>query len=500
MKEASTEHIYSYGELLGRLLKEYGVSVSNLRLKLKLSSRTTIVRIINGECRPNTVERFHRLITAHRVLLPFTDGDLDALSAALEITCSGKLTALINRGLRDLISGKGRSGTAGNDGSDEHKDKLARLFGDYRSCDKAHICIVNCCTEAVIDSLISLKRLLSDEDAKRYEIRHFLSGKSRDGSGIGRLLRLSPLLTWECYRAVCPAGAASRSDAPESLEKSGSDEPFGSLTNYIIVLCERDGRVSADLIHPLDPENPTGVFGIGDERLCGYLRQFFDSMERRGDAVNMVLGVSVSPDMSALDAGSRLLEDAEQSWQTILLKPDICINQLSPDIVRRVLNDSPVPLDPTALEALLEVQRRRYENYLDPSRHEVIILSRSGLERFAETGILSDHPVGAVPLERQEIIRALTDLLEAERHIGGFYVYVSEISIGCSIKLCGDDMLFISEVDSPSGFGLIRSAAVVGMLTDYIFSRFIPESSMSREDSRKFIAGLIAKLREPVCE
>ena len=487
MNEYGKVNFYGYGELLSKLLHENNISISNLRFKLKLSSRTSIVRILNNECRAETVRRFHRILTEHRALLPFTDADYDSLTSALEITCGGRFSALVNWRMQRLV-----------DGDEPEGDPVPPLTGQllsYRGADEVRVYIVNCCSEPVADALIRLKRELSDEDSRRYSIRQFLRNVRGERLSVG-FLRLYPLLTWECYRALYDKNRPEPSGSADALEPPAAYDEFDALTNYIVVLCKKGGTTRADLLYMSDKHNPDGVTGISDRTLCEHLRRFFGSLEERSTVLNTVIDLSMSPDGKSLESGSRLLMEAESSWQTILLKPDVCVNQIPPDIIRRVLNDSPVSPEPAALEALLEIQRRRYETYLDPSRHEVIILSREGLEGFAETGMLTDHPIGAAALKPDEIIRVLSDLVEAERHIGGFYVYVADRKIECSVKLCGTDRLFISELGHPGGICLVKSSAAAKLLTDYIFTRLIPGQAMSREDSIRFICGLIDRLRD----
>ena len=85
------KHIQTYGEALKQLLSDYDLSISALCMRLQLSSRTLISRVINGTCRPDTVTGFHDKLTAAANTPPFTAEDYAALVAKMfagEVTVS----------------------------------------------------------------------------------------------------------------------------------------------------------------------------------------------------------------------------------------------------------------------------------------------------------------------------------------------------------------------------------------------------------------------------
>ena len=481
------KHIQTYGETLKQLLSDYDLSVSALCMRLHLSSRTLISRVINGTCRPDTVTGFHDKLTAAANTLPFTAEDYALLKQALDVTRSGKPYYLLQARLDRILSGGALLEQPLCSAEDEALT-FDMLLAQAAAAEEAHILVLNCSVRPVLGALT---RFLASPHGCT-EVRQYLHTDTSPEALAFSLLSVLPLLTspdYRCLRVADDYGVINRRSDPEDFSAASAD------ANRILI-CRRTGdEYYTDALTLIAPDRFVSALSIAGETLYTYQLNLAARMEECYQPVCTV--IPDKSDFASFLTAMEALSEAEQNWQSILFKPDVCVHQLAPAIMARVLGDSPaLALTKEEIAGIVKVQEARYAAYRDRRRHEVLILSKPGLRRFAETGLLSDHPEGVVPLSREEIRQVFEDILACMRGIGGFYMYVmrdEDFVPACIVKSYGDSTLSVSACGGGQ-LCIVRSRPETQFVNSYLLNTFIPCHAMSAAETEDFLAHLMESI------
>ena len=107
------------------------------------------------------------------------------------------------------------------------------------------------------------------------------------------------------------------------------------------------------------------------------------------------------------------LKNMEYNRGCFLIKAEMCLHMIPPDIQLHALQEGPMANYPgltEALPTLYELEKVRFENNRDKKKHQYYLHTEEGLRHFMETGMESDHFWGFrafTPEERCTILRGL---------------------------------------------------------------------------------------------
>jgi transcriptional regulator with XRE-family HTH domain len=236
-----------------------------------------------------------------------------------------------------------------------------------------------------------------------------------------------------------------------------------------------------------------------DAGLQNYTERFTDSAVRR------------------LNEGELLAEiDAAEQYDTMLIKPDIGYQQISPEAYRMMRDRCLDSLGTEAIIGLGEIapnmdaasaadyfigyEARRFA--YSQEHNQMNICSMAGMRRFARSGLLSGHMPGMPRLSKDELRVVLTTLRErsADPH-DPYQLYLTRRDMcgrNFMIEASGDGSVFTELNDSRKGllFGSVslRKQELARVLFDYARHWQIPRYAVSAQEADRFLGKLIEEL------
>lgn len=109
------------------------------------------------------------------------------------------------------------------------------------------------------------------------------------------------------------------------------------------------------------------------------------------------------------------LKNMEHNHGCFLIKAEMCLHMIPPDIQLCALKEGPMADYPgvdEALPTLYELEKARFENNRDKKKHQYYLHTEKGLRHFMETGMESDHFWGFRPFTPEERYATLRELYE----------------------------------------------------------------------------------------
>lgn len=421
----------TFGSVLSQILSENDLSMSELTRRLGMKSRTTLSRIMRDETTYETTAHFrNRLIAAHVVRL--SDADLERMEQALERKRLNDSAYRINRAMEQLLREHKSSTEPLNVRGIEGVSTFDALAQRYSRGRDVQILLVGLCDRRITGALSEAAATAT----QGFEIRHDIFHLDDAVDTIEHVDALLPILFSPHYTA-CMAD-----------EAHANRRPFpGDM-----LLCRFIDADGQQQYHQLVMTEPSLLSGIAyqDSAALDYWRSVIDACDRSLPPLKTRFAARNAPeDYLTYTENYRQLE---YDCNLYMLKPDVPINFVSPEIMMPVILSSFVEnnfIPAEHLEAMTRqfarIHRQRFEHFFHRRRVTHNVFSQKAMLAFAETGYQTDHFFASRPYTPAERAQILSNLLEAETDNPYFNVYFSR----------DDELIHSAEISCYEGKGTL---------------------------------------------
>lgn len=492
--------IQPYGAALRSVMQERGLSMSALQERLHLPSRTTVTRIVKDACKYSTMLEFHNNLYRTRAELPFTKADYQRLEEALEVSRYGWHRYLAVKRMDYLFTGDksyyradnsrcaNSSGAADNDGK-----SLTEVLQSVLSWPDIRVVVVNAMFDFVTQALQTMLRAAAARPNCRVVVEHYVLTEKNDDKNLYNFTALYPLLSEPNYTCYVSTKSIATYTTGNYMDE------FYATENYIMLLKSNGIGFSSDRINLYSRTDFSGIFNTTGMTLYQYEMMHFRKLRQHYSP--FAASITERSDPKDLLTLCALFEETERAWQSILIKPDLCISQIEPEILTDMLKDAQylglAPDDP-AVQTLIDLQVKRYSYFTSPRHHNITIISRQGLNRLVETGRWTDQPAALRALRRDELKRTLKQLVHLAETISGFCIYLmrDELNLSdCYFKVCGENALWAGrQGPGENTLRLIQRADIVRLFRDYVVGELVPNLTYSGAETLEYLKRVIAGL------
>lgn len=391
-----------FSQCLAALIQERHLTISECARMLGYKSKTTLIRVLQGQAGLSAVTRvYHDL--AHHLLPALTDEELSRLEAAYLALKNGPLQASAHREMWNLLKS---IPPEKNDlplvGSDE-TTTLSELLG--RLAQSGHPLRALLIGPGCPDILVPLT-----ESARTASLtlEHYFS-TDMEATAIIRGVAMALALL---HNPGCTAFTLDH--PPAELAEAG-------------LLLLTDGVTEAE-IHFDSPDSGHLLFTENRE-------SYWKAALAQASCQPIRCIKSSDPEsLISFTDNYRRLEEKRNLYK---FKPDLCINYIRENIVKAAFEDGyralgqPIPRQ--AIDVLLPLQKKRYDNLISQKRASHLVLSERAMRSFAQTGRLSDHPFMLRPfsvMERIEILSLCINELETNPF---YHIYLLNEEDDCNL-------------------------------------------------------------------
>lgn len=450
-----------FGEALNKVMRSHSCSVSALAQRMNLKSKTTLVRILNGQCLYESCARFFEQLTSQQIL-PLSNEELHSLKEALQVSRTGPQIYQANCAIRNLLFQNPSlgnpiriEGLAEVDSYDQFIDLVLR----FRKVDAL---LFSLCDRRIIRGLMRLAHTLGSE---RFSIYHCWKTDPRAVRSISNMEAVIPILFSPCYSAYTAEEGASNSVWPFNSEMMlfKCEREDGSLSWFHLVRMNQDLLACIFSARQADYE----LWFRLAQMNAGLLSPVKTNFQRLDNADSL---------RSYIDYTENYLE-LENNRHIYALRQDIPINFISPDILYPiVLSCFPASFSSPKLDAcvseLKHIHQLRYDNVFRKKKVTHSIWNQEAMLCFASTGQQSDHFFAIRPYTPEERIKILTHVMEENQNNPYFNIYFSN----------GNEIIRSADLIYFEGAGLLLANAYTSynlaeahsetLITDAAFSEY----------------------------
>ncbi|MBQ8537666.1 MAG: hypothetical protein IJ461_09725 [Clostridia bacterium] len=393
-----------FGAQLKTILKNRGVSASQLSRLMGFKSKTTLFRVLNDEVTYASLQSFWRKMT-QRQPLPLTQEEWSQLEQSLNVSRQGLEACALNQAMHELL----------HPSQQPFEDIPVRCFGQdaprvqslrelmrfYRQSPRVHITLVNC-TQS--DLLRLICQSLSPESM---QIHHLLNLNDTLLDTVRSIGACLPLLPYACYTPYA-LSEPLRSSELFVIFHNGEGQ---WETHYFLFTAQGELCMMASR----DKDFPSFWKAALQDPLVPFLQP-----------LKVVLGPLSAP--SDFVGFIQRYYELEKERALYSIKPDVPINFIHPDLlvdaVREGLNKNGAsPVDETLISDLYDIQLKRWQNFFEKRKVTHVIFSKEAMIRFARTGRQTDHFFVMRPYTAKEREAILTFLWEQAQSNPYFNLY-----------------------------------------------------------------------------
>lgn len=376
--------------VINALLKDRGLTLSELTMQLGYQSKTSLVRIMKKQANQRALNTFVKRLKER---LDLSEAELARLTEAMECLhwqedyASSKEMLRLLRGempsdrdvtLEDAVSGE-----------------CSVLKDRYANATDIRITLLNCQYVPMFGMLLDLVR------SKGARIDHFMMLPEDSEHVIHALGALIPLIYEKNYAGYSYRGG--KTAAAHGL--LGADLMLVSCRNASGELCEDMIVFYGDSHGFVRTECQPGVM----LRMTGvYCENFVPVKTVYFQTEGMDSYVQFCIDYAKL----------EHNRSVYKIKPDVGMEWIPEDILISALQEGSLDLSAISdlVEKFREIYRERVRNIYEKRRPSRLIMKRSAMLRFAHTGRLSDHFWAMRPFTPAERVRIFSLLKEQMEH------------------------------------------------------------------------------------
>ncbi len=389
--------VQTFDRSLSALMKKHRITISDLTRRLRIKSNTTLSRVLHAECSTQAAETFYQQLV-NAIPTVFDAAELRELERALEVTRIGLPAYCANQEMWQLLENETPPSTPfpiesyGNG----RFTTTTQLRAFYKTVKNATLHIISSLTYPLFSEMRDL--IVELAPARNIQVHHYFSLDGDDSQIIHAIRMALPALNlpdYYGYKMNRPATLdkefLSQSHAVAQFERA--DGSFG--THVIVFVANRC------LLYENDEKN--GIYDMMVRRIQEQGRWYApikeeNAAERQADVL--------------LSAKRIYLQEKDRSIYCI--KPDIPLSAFPYEMIGELLSDnsSRTAMSGAMVAELKWIHMQRNRNIFEKKSPSHYILQRSGLRRFAETGIMHSQPPG---LRSQTIPERITTLSECLR-------------------------------------------------------------------------------------
>lgn len=416
MRQPRFEPIVDFGTCLRQILREKGISASELARLTAYKSRNSIFRILDSEGGHGArAAFFDRLL--EKDCLQLSARERAQLAQALEVSRVGASGFLSNCLLREMLMGNEEFEIEetprlvyARKGDDEDFGALLRRYASGR---KLTLTILGCCDRWIFEALRTY--LLEPGAPCRLKVEHFFY--TGGDEIIKSVSAIQPMLYARCYTAYCiDPGCFTRER--EQIYRN----------NWMIARWEDADGIAYEHLLVMTDHAQMHLFDGSGMSTSGLLCRMLSADRRKMRPLKSAFALNHSPeDYLAYTESYRRLEYNKAIYT---VKPDVPINFIHPDVLVPSVLDGFMQTGfaqeaelMTLVDKLYGIQLMRWENFFTKRKATHTIFSRAAMELFARTGEQSDHFFAMRPYTPQERVSILYHLKEQTERNPYFTVY-----------------------------------------------------------------------------
>lgn len=389
------ERLMTFGQCLRHILKEKNLSASALSRMMENKSRNSLFRILDDTSSPAAQEAFcEKLIRGN--WLDLSTEQCQMLQRSLEISRVGIAGYRSNQAMRSMLSNVSTTRCDHSIMLDvvSRGERIAfdQQLAIYANARSVSVTITGCCERNLLFTLAD--GLLRGQNSEKVRITHYLcTGGDEIIRGVSAI---QPLL-YSCSYDVFCITPGTFSPEREQIYRSNSivilwEDQQGILHRHLISMVDRDILMLID---------------NGCHQGMELIARLMQADQKYMYPLKSTFVLSHSPqDYLAYTAA---FDDLERNRAIYTIKPDMCIMFISPEILRRPVTEgflqtgfaSTEEFSPL-IDAFADIHRRRFDNLYTKKKPTHAIFSAEAMERFARTGVQSDHFFAIHPYSPQE--------------------------------------------------------------------------------------------------
>ena len=407
------EPVQAFGTCLKELLESRRISGSELARMMAYKSRNSIFRILDEECGQSSRQSFFdRLLDEDPLNLDKQERLM--LAQAMEVSRVGKPVFLSNHAMREMLMNHDnheRAKAIRVDAFNLPDDpRFERALDEMAHCKTAYVTITGCCDRAVFDAL--RKQIYKTDVTCEVRMAHIIY--TGEEEIVRNISAIQPLLYCDCYRAYClEPGAFSRE----------REAMYRQNCIYMLMLDENGSWYRQTLM-----QVDKGVFipltRIKSKKNDPMSRYFAEDIRR------MPMLKAEMPGSGSVESYLEYIRSCrklEQGRTIYTIKLDPSLNCIHPDILLPCVKDEFWQMAGDQGETIkmefVRTHLERFENVFSKKKESHIIFSIEAMQRFAQTGRLSDHFFALRDFLPQERVKILVNLRDQAKKNPGFHMY-----------------------------------------------------------------------------
>lgn len=464
--------------LIGEMVEERGMTLSEFTELLGYHSKTSLVRIMKGQVSQRAVDTFVKRMKSN----------LD-LTAEEQLKLNDVIDHL--RWQQDYISARemlrflrGEQTPEGEVWLEEvDSRKKMRLTERYARAAEIRITLVNCQYVPIFRQLLDLVR------SKGAVVEHYIQMRREPVRVIHAIGELIPLIYEKGYSGYC-------SRHPDGSESGGVRGMLDSDAMVVQYITEDGVRLEDSIIY----DKPDHGYVITSDRPGRYLETY----GIRQDEYKPIKQVYFQT--GGMDSYVRFCADwakIEHNRAIYLVKPDLCLAWIPQDMVIGALLEGGVG-EMQGVDGLLEqfrtVHQERWRNLFEKRRVSKSIMKRNAMVRFARTGKMSDHfwaMRAFTPEERVRIFRFLLEQNENNPYFDLFFLRDNDFLR--DVEVVHYDNAGILMMDPSSDYAMLGNHSEVmivhdefmRMFREYFERSLLADHVLSHAETTDFLNSLI---------
>lgn len=398
--ERIIEPIQEFGPCLKRILERRKISASELARMMAYKSRNSIFRILDEAGGHSARQAFFDKLSSENTL-ELSKEEHAELEQALEVSRVGRQVFLSNRAMRELLINDDMREPGKTPRIDAFytpdDPNFVRALNEMAHCKTAYITITGCCDREIFEALRAW--IYKADVTCEIRVAHILyTGKEEIVQNISAI---QPLMYCDCYRAYCLEPGAF------SLEREAM---YRQNIIYALMLDE-NGNWYRQTLMMVDKGVLIPMTRIRSRKNDPFSRYF------AGDIRRMAMLKAALPESGSVESYLEYIESCrrlEYGRAIYTVKLDLPLSFIHPDILLPCVKDEFWMMAGDQAEAIKAEFRRthleRWENIFRKKKERYYIFSAEVMERFARTGMMSDHFFAIrayTPRERADILKNL---------------------------------------------------------------------------------------------